>query len=118
MFGVLKFIYFVFKGFTDLLSVDRNVLSEIPNPTKYLAMIILSCFWCLAFGLYIGELMTIGYNMIGHIAVVTMAIVTWKIFRDYETTSSRGVNYLRQPDRSSRCDEYTDEQRAELARRI
>ena len=118
MFGVLKFVYFVFLGFRNLLNVDRNALSRVPNPTKYLVMVMLSCFWCLAFGLYIGELMTIGYNMIGHIALVSMAVLTWKVFRDYENVDHRGVNFLRQPDRSSRCDEYTDEQRAELARRI
>lgn len=109
MFSLFKFVYFVFKAFRDLVNVDQNALSRIPNPTKYLAMVMLSCFWCLAFGLYIGELMTIGYNMIGHVALLTMAVATWKVFRGYEKETHRGVNYLRQPDRASRCDELTDE---------
>jgi fatty acid desaturase len=106
------------QAFPNLLNINRNALEHVPTPTKYLAMIILSCFWCLAFGLYIGELLTIGYNMIGHIAIVTMVFVTWYTFRSLNTGNPRGQDYLRMPDYSSRCDEYTDEQRAELARRI
>jgi len=118
MFSVLKFIWIVVQAFPNLLNINRNALEHVPTPTKYLAMIILSCFWCLAFGLYIGELLTIGYNMIGHIAIVTMVFVTWYTFRSLNTGNPRGRDYLRMPDYSSRCDEYTDEQRAELARRI
>lgn len=120
MFSVLKFVWIVFKAFPSLLNVDRNALANVPNPTKYLAMILLSCFWCLAFGIYIGELFTIGYNMIGHVAVITMCFVTWWTFRSYRlrTPPIRRNDWLRAPDRSSRCDEYTDEQRAELAQRI
>jgi hypothetical protein len=116
MYSLFKFLSFILKEFGNLLNVDRNALKNVPDPTKYLSMIMLSCFWCLAFGLYIGELATIGYNMIGHIAVLSMAMVTWKIFQNYESPNQRGLNYLRQPDRSSRCDEYSDEQRNELSR--
>ena len=111
MFSVLKFIYIVFKAFPALLNVVRNALANVPNPTKNLAMIMLSCFWCLAFGLYIGELLTIGYNMLGHVAIVTMVFVTWYTFRSLNTGNPRGANYLRMPDYSSRCDELTEEQR-------
>lgn len=118
MFSVLKFIWIVFRAFPSLLNIDRNALKNVPDPTKYLAMIMLSCFWCLAFGLYIGELFTIGYNMIGHIAIVTMVFVTWWTFRNLNTGNPRGADYLRMPDYSSRCDEYTDEQRERLAKII
>ena len=82
-------------------------------------MILLSCFWCLAFGLYFGELLTIGYNMAGHIALITMVLVTWLTFRHYRTLFSvrRRADYLRAPDRSSRCDEYSNEERVLLAER-
>lgn len=118
MWGLLKFLWIISKNYKYLLNVDRNALANVPNPTKYLAMILLSCFWCLAFGLYIGELLTIGYNMLGHVAIVTMVFVTWWTFRSLNSGNPRGADYLRMPDYSSRCDEYTDEQRAELARRI
>lgn len=120
MFGLLKFIWLVLKTFRNLLNVDRNALKNIPAPSKYLAMLMLSLFWCLAFGLYFGEQMLIGYNMIGHVAVVTMAFVTWWVFRNFQNQASgrTSIDYLRMPDRSSRCDEYTDEERIELAKRI
>ena len=69
-------------------------------------MIMLSCFWCLAFGLFVGELVFIGYNMIGHVAVVTIVFVTWWTFRNLAKNKERGVDYLRMPDRSSRCDYF------------
>lgn len=122
MFGILKFIWLVGKSFVNLLNVDRNALKHIPNETKYLAMIMLSCFWCVAFGLYFGEFSNIAYNMGGHVALITMCFVTWWTFRNYQKQSApykyRGQDFLRMPDRSSRCDELTDEQRIELSKRI
>ena len=122
MFGLFKFIWLTGKSFLGLLSVDRNALKRVPDESKYLAMIMLSCFWCLAFGLYMGELFFIGYNMIGHVLLVTMCFMTWWTFRSYRSRQStevkRGENFLRMPDRSSRCDEFSDEQRIELSKHI
>jgi hypothetical protein len=122
MFGLLKFVWLLGRSFVNLLNVDRNELKRVPDETKYLAMIMLSCFWSLAFGLYTGELFFIGYSMFGHVLLITMCFVTWWIFRAYRARQApyrhRGVDFLRMPDRSSRCDELTDEQRAELAKRI
>ncbi|MFY9137048.1 hypothetical protein [Zwartia sp.] len=122
MFGIFKFIWLMMTAFIGLLSVDRNALVRVPNETKYLAMIMLSCFWCLAFGLYMGELFFIGYNMIGHVLLITMCFVTWMTFRAYRTRQTpyvkRGENFLRMPDRSSRCDDLSDERRLELAKNM
>ena len=119
MFGVLKFIWALFLAYRDLMHIDRNALKAIPDQSKYLAMILLSCFWCLAFGIYFGELLVIGYNMLGHVALITMVFVTWLTFRHYQMINPlrSGVDYLRAPDRSSRCDEYTDEERERLTTR-
>ena len=119
MFGVLKFFRALFLAYRDLLHVDRNALKAIPDQSKYLAMILLSCFWCLAFGIYFGELLAIGYKMLGHVALITMVFVTWLTFRHYQMINPlrSGVDYLRAPDRSSRCDEYTHEERERLATR-
>jgi len=114
MFSVLKFIYILFKAGRDIVNPNINPLRHAPAHIKYFASILLSCFWCLAFGLYIGELLTIGYNMLGHIAIVSMVFATWAVFKTVERTyiPRKGtVDYLRMPDRSSRCDELTDEQR-------
>ena len=120
MFGLLKFAWLVLCLFRDLLNVDRNALKNVPTPSKYLAMLMLSLFWCLAFGLYVGEQLLIGYNMAGHVAVVTMAFVTWWVFQSFLRRPSvrTGADYLRMPDRSSRCDELTDEQREQAAERL
>ena len=117
MFGVLEFFRALFLAYRDLLHVDRNALKAIPDQSKYLAMILLSCFWCLAFGIYFGELLAIGYNMLGHVALITMVFVTWLTFRHYQMINPlrSDADYLRAPDRSSRCDEYTDEEREQLA---
>lgn len=111
MFSLLKFIWLVFKAFPALMNVRTNALAHVPDQTKWLAMVMLSSFWALAFTLYVGELMYIGYNILGHIAVVTMVFVTWYVFRSLNRSNPRGADYLRMPDRSSRCDELTEEQR-------
>lgn len=63
--------------------------------------------------MYVGELLTIGCNMIGHVAVLTMVFVTEWAFRHYRMLAPArlSVDYLRATDRYSRCDEYTDEER-------
>jgi hypothetical protein len=69
--------------------------------------------------LYIGEQLTIGYNMFGHIAIISMAFGTWAVFRSVEKSygpREGTVDFLRMPDRSSRCDDLTDEERMARAR--
>lgn len=119
MFGLLKMLYYVLREFPRLLDIRFNSLANVPDPSKYLAMIMLSLFWCLAFGIYFGELFFIGYNMIGHVAIITMCFLTWWTVRDLrKKIPQRGAMWLRDPNAGSRCDEYTDEQRAELAQKI
>ena len=122
MFAVLKFIWRICTNFRYLLDIDRNALASVPDYAKYFSMVLLSCFWALAFGLYIGELFFIGYSMLGHIAVITMVFVTWWTFRGYQERAKflprRDDSWLRAPDRSARDDELSDEQRQQLARNI
>jgi small-conductance mechanosensitive channel len=122
MFSVLKFIWIICKNFKYLLDIDRNALVNVPDYAKYFSMVLLSCFWALAFGLYVGELFFIGYSMLGHIAVITMVFVTWWVFRSYQErakfTPRKDDSWLRAPDRSARDDEMSDEQRQQLARNI
>lgn len=119
MFSLFKFLYLIARAFPQLLSIKSNGLAHVPDQSKWLAMTLLSCFWCLAFGLYVGELLTIGYNMVGHIALISMVFITSWVFAYYRNNTRRVlVDYLRMPDRSSRCDEYTDEQRLKLAQGV
>ena len=113
MFSVLKFIWLVSRSSWNIMNPNLNPLRHAPVYIKYFLSILLGCFWSLAFGIYVGELLTIGYNMIGHIAVISMVFGTWGVFRSVETTYGprTGENWLRAPDHSSRCDELTEDQR-------
>ena len=114
MFTILKFVYLMFKAGKDVLNPNLNPLQHAPQHVRYFASVVLACFWCLAFGIYIGELLTIGYNMVGHVAIVSMAFGTWAVFRQFKKTygvRAGTADFLRMPDRSSRCDEMTEEER-------
>jgi hypothetical protein len=114
MYSVLKFFYFLFSKGASVLNPNLNPLRHAPTHIRYFATILLACFWCLAFGLYFKEFFFIGYNMLGHIAVISMAFVTWTVFKQFDRVYGRKngtQDWLRMPDRSSRCDEMTDEQR-------
>ncbi len=117
MFGLLKFFYYLLKSGNQLINPNLNPLKYAPPQIKYIATILLACFWCLSFGLYFQKFQGIGYNMLGHIAVISMVFVTWGVFELSKKTygNRQGtLAYLRMPDASSRCDELTDE--ARLAR--
>jgi hypothetical protein len=114
MFSFLKFFLLVSRSSWDIMNPSINPLRHTPPHIKYFASILLGCFWSLAFGLYVGELLTIGYNMIGHIAIISMVFATWAVFRSIENVygpRSGTVQWLRAPDHSSRCDELTEDQR-------
>jgi hypothetical protein len=100
------------------MNPNHNPLRLAPPHIKYFASILLGCFWSLAFGIYAGELYYIGYNMFGHIAVISMVFVTWLVFAQFKKTYGSGsYPLMRAPDRSSRCDELTDEQRQQAVAR-
>ena len=125
MFSVIKFFWFVFKTLeqsgSDLLNPDVNPLRHMPVYIRYFASILIACFWCLAFGVFFGELLFIGYNMLGHIAIISMVFVTWGAFKTSEKlygTRQDTVDWLRDPNRLARDEEMTDEQRRQLSTRI
>jgi hypothetical protein len=112
MFAVFKFLFN--KG-RSVLDPNLNPLRHAPLHIRYFATILLGCFWCLAFGLYFKDFQLIGFNMLGHIAVISMAFITWTVFKQFDRIyrpRDGTQEWLRMPDRSSRCDEMTDEQRA------
>lgn len=113
MFGLIKFIIAVVRAAWRSLDPNVNPLRHAPPEFKYLASILLGCFWSLAFGLWAGELMFIGYNMLGHVAVITMAFVTWRVMRYSEKKyAPRGAGeILRDPARAPKCYDMTDQER-------
>ena len=121
MSTVLNFINFLFQKLQSLLDPNLNPLRHAPVFVRYLATVILACFWCLAFGLYFKEFLSIGFNMLGHIAVISMAFITWFTFKQFNRIYSPRAgteDWLRMPDRGSRCDEMTEEQRLSRANEL
>jgi small-conductance mechanosensitive channel len=125
MFGLIKFLMAFYRSAVTVLHPDRNDLRHAPASIKYIASILLACFWCLAFGLYFGELIYIGYNMIGHIAIVSMVFVTVAVFRYFRRTYAPPMvllrpefELLRDPARAPKCYEMTDHEREQAAVRL
>ena len=121
MSSVLKFINFMFQKLRSLLDPNLNSLRHAPALIRYFATILLACFWCLAFGMYFGDIQTVGYNTMGHVAVISMAFVTWTVFKQFDRIYGprEGTQeWLRMPDRSSRCDEMNEEQRLEKIKEL
>lgn len=119
MFGLIKFLIALFRAGLQILDPDRNALKDAPPQIKYITSILLAGFWALAFSLYTGELWYLGYNIIGHVAVVTMAFVTWLVFRHFRQkyTLRNEYDLLRDPNRLPKCYELTDEEKEQALKR-
>lgn len=118
MFGILKFIIALYKAYVDLLNPNRNILQYTPPQFKYIISILIASLWAIAFSLYFGELYTLGYNVIGHVAIVSMAFLTWYVLRKNNYTKLRDeYDLLRDPNRLPKCYELTDEERLTAARK-
>jgi hypothetical protein len=113
MFGLIKFLIALFKAGLQILDPDRNALKHAPPQIKYITSVFLASFWALAFSLYTGELWYLGYNIIGHFAVVSMVCITWLVFRHFKQTYTERTEYdlLRDPNRLPKCYELTDEEK-------
>jgi len=116
MFGFVKFLILLVKTFYHLLDPNKNGMKAAPISVKYIASILLACFWALAFTLYIGEIWLLGYNLFGHMAIVTMAFVTWIVIKTIQKQYPDRplIDQLRTPDRSQRDYEMTDQERDEM----
>ena len=67
--------------FSQFLDPSRNALSNAPGEWKYNTSITLAGIWYLIFGIYTAELAFIGYNILGHIALITGIFATHRLFR-------------------------------------
>lgn len=120
MFGLVKFLFAVYRAFVELINPNLNALKDAPPQIKYIASVLLACFWALAFSLWAGELYYLGYNVIGHVAVVSMTFATWLVFRHFRNTYSKRSEYdlLRDPARSPKCYDLTDEERSMASQKL
>lgn len=70
-----------------LLDGTKNALKTAPVEYKYLVSNLLAAMWCIAFGIYTAELVFIGYNIIGHIVLITCVFFTFFVFTSERKTS-------------------------------
>lgn len=85
------------KKIQSLLNPAYNALRNSPPEYKFLVSIILAGMWCVSFGIYTGELLFIGYSILGHYALIFCVFVTWSVFRVtrklYDTTPPNKVKW-------------------------
>jgi hypothetical protein len=119
MYGLYKFLRLLFKTFYQLLDPNFNGLKNAPMQTKYIVSILLACFWALAFSLYAGEIWYLGYNVFGHMAIVSMAFITWLVIKTVQKQypDRPRLEQLRQPDRAQRDYEMPEQERLALMTR-
>lgn len=119
MFGLYKLILALYRAYADLLSPHTNNLKYAPPQFKYIVSILIASLWAVAFSLYIGELYYLGYNVIGHVAIVSMAFFTWYVLNKNTYAKLRDeYDLLRDPNRQPKCYELTEEERLEKAKQI
>ena len=119
MWGLIKIFWALYKSGRGILNPNYNPMRHAPAEVKFLATVILACFWCLAFGIFTGELLVIGYNMIGHIAVLVMVFVTWSTFQWFRKRypALPTPPLMRDPGRVQRDYELTDQEREQAVQR-
>jgi Flp pilus assembly protein TadB len=75
------------KTILELLNPNTNGLRQSPPEFKFMISCVLASLWSIAFGIYTAELLFIGYSIIGHILVILMVFVTWRVFTQERTHS-------------------------------
>ena len=76
MMGYIKLGKFAY----GILDATKNGLRGSPMEYKFLASNLLAAMWCIGFGIYTAELLFIGYNIIGHTALITCVFFTFYVF--------------------------------------
>jgi len=76
MIGWIKLGNFAY----GLLDSTKNGLKLAPMEVKFLLSNTLAAMWCVSFGIFTGELLFIGHNIIGHTALIVCVFFTWFIF--------------------------------------
>lgn len=72
-----------------LLNSTTNALKNSPAEFRFLLSLILATMWCISFGIYTAELLFIGYNIIGHLLLITCVFITWGLFRLVNAESTK-----------------------------
>ena len=84
MMGYIKLGKFAY----GILDATKNGLRGSPMEYKFLASNLLAAMWCIGFGIYTAELLFIGYNIIGHTALITCVFFTFYVFTKEKSRNS------------------------------
>jgi hypothetical protein len=74
-----------------LLDSTTNALKDSPAEFRFLLSSILATMWCISFGIYTAELLFIGYNIIGHVLLITCVFITWGLFRLMKSNQAKVI---------------------------
>ncbi len=119
MWGLIRIFWALYKGSRNIIHPNHNPMRHAPVEYKVIATVILACLWCLTFGIFAGELLTIGHNMLGHIVLILMVFVTWSTFQWFRKRypALPTPPLMRDPARAQRDYELTDQEREQAAQR-
>lgn len=117
MFSLFKFIRFVAFAGWRILSPNLNPMRSAPTHIKYFATVLLASFWSLAFCLYTAQFFYIGINILAHLAIVSVAFLTWSTFRYFDHSYPSAFPQMRDSKLQPKCYELTDAERLESLQR-
>lgn len=69
------------KTALQIINPATNALRNSPPEYKFWLSITLASMWCIAFGIFTAELLTIGHNIIGHYILILCVFITWRVFK-------------------------------------
>ena len=108
MFAILKLFWFLWNTGWSIVNPNLNPMRNAPVHIKYFATVILACFWSLAFCLYTAQFFFIGLNMLAHIAIISVAFLTWTTFKGFKRTYPVQFPQMRDPKFLPKCYDMTD----------
>jgi hypothetical protein len=82
--------------YTLVIDNERNPLRHIPDPSSRLTITtVLAWLWCVAFGLYMGNIMITGISFLAHLPILFMIFLTAAVFYDAELRKDSWLIELR-----------------------
>lgn len=103
-----QFISSVWQTGWSIVNPSLNSMRNAPPFVKYFATVLLALIWSVAFGLYTAQFFYIGLNMAAHVAIVSVAFLTWYTLKSFRRIYPDVYPLMRDPNFSPKCYEMTD----------
>lgn len=115
MNSIYKFVNFLWHQGWTIVNPSLNSMRNAPLYVKYFATVLLALIWCAAFGLYTAQFFYIGLNMAAHVAIISVAFLTWFTLRGFRRVYPDVYPLMRDPNFSPKCYEMTDVEKQQAA---